>query len=60
MAQPARAELKPYADKLHDMQFQGERPARTGTGTIPLHGICYLDDLRGKQDREANETDEVV
>jgi hypothetical protein len=55
MSQPARPELKPYADKLHEMQFQGERPGRDGTGTIPLHGICYLDDLRGKKDREEEE-----
>jgi hypothetical protein len=52
MAQPARAELKPYADKLHDMQFHGERPAPDGSGTISLHGICYLDDLRGRQAKQ--------
>ena len=26
MPQPARCELQPYADKLHAMQFVGERP----------------------------------
>ncbi|HEX4797258.1 MAG TPA: DUF3800 domain-containing protein [Humisphaera sp.] len=57
MNQPARAELKPYANKLHDMQFHGERPTTDGSGVIQLHGICYLDDLRGKQDREADEGD---
>src|SRR5207247_5307645 len=43
MPQLARAELKPYSDKLHEMQYQGERPSPDGSGTIPLHGICYLD-----------------
>jgi len=52
MPQPARTELKPYADRLHDMQFQGERPAVDESGMIKLHGICYLDDLRGRHDRE--------
>jgi hypothetical protein len=51
MPQPARKELKTYADKLHDMQFRGERPAPDGVGTFSVHGICYLDDLRGKFDR---------
>jgi hypothetical protein len=46
MNQPARAELKPYADKLHEMQFQGSRPGADGNMTMPLHGIRYLDDLR--------------
>jgi hypothetical protein len=55
MPQPARAELKPYADKFHDMQFQGQRPGRDSAGTIPLHGICYLDDLRGKKDRDGED-----
>lgn len=55
MAQKARAELKPYADKLHEMQFHGDRPALDGSGTISLHGICYLDDLRGKQDKQAED-----
>lgn len=56
MPQAARPELEAYADKLHEMQFQGQRPRLDGAGSIPLHGICYLDDLRGKKDRE----DEVV
>jgi hypothetical protein len=52
MPQPARPELKPYADKLHEMQFQGQRPGRDGSGIMQLHGICYLEDLRGKKDRD--------
>ena len=51
MAQPCREELKPYADKLHDMQFHGEKPRAGQDGVWPLHGIVYLDDLRGSFDR---------
>lgn len=49
MPQGARPELKAYADKLHEMQFQGQRPRHDEAGFFPLHGICYLDDLRGKR-----------
>jgi len=49
MGHPCRAELKPYADKLHGMQFQGERPHPGGTSTIPLHGITFINDLRRKE-----------
>jgi len=59
MAQPMRTELKPYADKLHEMQFHGDRPDRAGDGVWPLHGIIYLNDLRGRRDRDAEEGDEA-
>jgi len=52
MAQPFRAELKPYAAKLHDMQFHGYKPKLDGSGDWPLHGIWYIPDLRPQQDRE--------
>ena len=53
MRHPCRAELKPYADKLHEMQYRGERPHPDGTSTIPLFGITFINDLRRKRDREA-------
>ena len=56
MHQPHRQELRPYVTKLHDMQFHGEKPKPAGNGTWPLHGIVYLDDLRGHVDR-GNEED---
>jgi hypothetical protein len=34
------------------MQFHGEKPKADGSGTWPLYGITYLDDLRGQFDRE--------
>jgi hypothetical protein len=52
MTQPVRAELKPYATKLHDMQFHGYKPKLDGNGGWPLHGIRYIHDLRPQQDRD--------
>lgn len=51
MPQPAREELRPYAAKLHDMQFHGQKPRGDQSGHWQLHGITYLDDLRGQWDR---------
>jgi hypothetical protein len=45
MRQKCREELRPYAAKLHDMQFHGERPKPGGDGVWQLHGIVYIDDL---------------
>ena len=55
MQQPCRRELSVYVSKLHDMQFHGEKPKADGSGVWPLHGIVYLDDLRGHFDRENDE-----
>ncbi|HEY8749211.1 MAG TPA: DUF3800 domain-containing protein [Tepidisphaeraceae bacterium] len=52
MAQPRREELAGYAQKLHDMQFHGDKIMPDGSASIPLHGIIYLDDLRGQSDRD--------
>ncbi len=56
MPQPARAELAPYATKLQDMQFVGEKPKIDGSGNWDLYGSTYLDDLRSQSDR-ANQED---
>ena len=52
MPQRARSELKPYAQKLHAMQFKGEKPDEEGGEPRQLWGINYIDDLRGQTDRE--------
>ncbi|MBI2825948.1 MAG: DUF3800 domain-containing protein [Planctomycetia bacterium] len=57
MTQPARQELRPYATKLHDMQFHGDKPKAGGEGVWQLHGIVYMDDLRGRADRIEEEGD---
>lgn len=51
MTQPSRAELRPYSQKLHDMQYHGDKPKDSGEGVWQLHGIVYIDDLRGQFDR---------
>ena len=55
MPQPARKELRPYAAKLHDMQFHGDKPKPSGDGVWRLHGIVYLDDLGGQGERAQEE-----
>ncbi len=47
-----RDELKTYARKIHDMQFHGEKPKEDGSGVWQLHGITYIDDLRGHGEKE--------
>jgi len=55
MRQPTRKELLPYATKLQDMQFIGEKPKQDGDGVWHLFGIRHIDDLRGQFDREQDE-----
>jgi hypothetical protein len=55
MPQPIRKELLPYATKLHDMQFVGEKPKPNEDDVWHLYGIRYIDDLRGQFDREQEE-----
>lgn len=55
MTQNSRPELRPYCQQLHEMQFHGEKPHSEGADVIPLHGIIYLDDLRGQGDKETEE-----
>jgi hypothetical protein len=51
MSQPARPELRPYVEKIHGLQYVGEKPKDDGTGNWQLYGITFLDDLRGQFDR---------
>jgi len=51
MPQQCRGELRPYATKLHLMQFEGEKPNKSGDETWKLYGITYIDDLRGRIDK---------
>lgn len=51
MDQPFRQELKPYARKLHAMQFQGIKPDEDKGKNWPLYGITYIEDLRARVDR---------
>ncbi len=52
MTHPKRDELSVYANKLHDMQFHGQKIIPETSEPMFLHGIIYLDDLRGHLERE--------
>ena len=56
MPQLVRTELQPFAAKLHDMQFHGEKPKSDGSGVWQLHGITYIDDLRSQTERETGDS----
>ena len=58
MRQPVRRELLPYANKLHDLQFVGEKPKHGEEGVWHLYGIRYIDDLRGQFDRDQRDQEE--
>ena len=51
MPQLCREELRPYANKLHGMQFHGQRPTVDGSDVRDIFGIVYIDDLRGRFDK---------
>ena len=51
---PAREELIPYADKLHDLQFRGQRPNPAGEGVLDIWGLKYLNDLRSERDKDGD------
>ncbi len=55
MEQPRREELRSYASQLHDMQFHGQKPRHDGLGCWDLHSIVYLDDLRGRLEKNEEE-----
>ncbi len=57
MPHPIRPELSPYAEKLHEMQFRGEKPKPLGDGVWKLYGIVYLNDLRGQWDRSQEDVE---
>ncbi|MBN1818436.1 MAG: DUF3800 domain-containing protein [Sedimentisphaerales bacterium] len=50
MPQPFREELKLFAGKLHDMQFIGNKE-ESDSQSYTIHGIKYIDDLRGRYER---------
>jgi hypothetical protein len=53
MTQETREELKPFAQKLHEMQFIGEKPKDDDSGKWNLYGIKYI------EDREQNEAEKT-
>lgn len=58
MPEPARAELRPFADKVFELRYQyaGEgSPNRIFGGKLRKSGIAYIDDLRTRRERELEE-----
>jgi hypothetical protein len=53
--EPCRPELRPYVNKLLDMEFHGEKPRSENQGVWDLRGIVGICDLRGRFDREQEE-----
>lgn len=51
MKSPIREELQPLAQKVHEMQYRGEKPIADGSGVHPLYGIIFLDDLRPRNEK---------
>ena len=66
MPEPARAELKPYADKVFGLRYQGKEvplSKRILARTKRIWGIAYIDDLRPfgekPQDGDAQDLDDA-
>lgn len=53
MSAPIRAELQPLVQKIHEMQYRGEKPIADGSGVHRLYGIIFLDDLRPRNEKPA-------
>lgn len=51
MPQPRRDELAGFAQELHEMQFHGQKLLSDRSDAMLLHGIIYLDDLRGHSEK---------
>lgn len=49
MKKPAREELKPFADQVHELKFY-TRIEKDYKNT-DMHGFCYIDDLRTKNEK---------
>lgn len=52
MFEPARSELRPYADKVFELRYQYEGSKRILGGRGKKSGIVYIDDLRTRRERE--------
>ena len=65
MTEPARDELRPFADKVFDLRYQGKEipvgPRRPLIRKKRIWGITYIDDLRpqGEKPLEAQDLDET-
>jgi len=54
MTEPTRSDVEPFAQLAFDMRYVGKRFDETGQER-PCYGMYYLDDLRPRHEREANQ-----
>jgi len=54
MKEPTRQEIEPLADVASDMRYVGKRFDESDGREWPVYGIFYMDDLRPKQERDAD------
>lgn len=47
-------EIEPLAQIAFDMRYVGKRPGEKDGNEWPIYGVFYLDDLRPRQEREAD------
>ena len=54
MTEPTRREIEPLAEVAFNMRYVGKRFDEADGREWPKYGVFYLDDLRPRQEREAN------
>jgi hypothetical protein len=54
MTEPTRREIEPLAELAFNMRYVGRRSNEAGGQEWPVYGVFYLDDLRPRQEREAD------
>ena len=54
MTEPTRPEIEPLAKIAFDMRDVGKRFDEADHREWPVYGVFYADDLRPKQEREAD------
>lgn len=63
MAEPARDEVKPFADKVFALRYEGREVhwgRRLGKRGKKIWGIAYIPDLRPRNEREPQEDEDVA
>jgi hypothetical protein len=54
MTEATRQEIEPLAEIAFDMRYVGKRFDESDGKDWPTYGVFYVDDLRSKQEREAD------
>jgi len=54
MTEATRKEIEPLADLAFNIRYVGRRFDEVGGKEWPVYGVFFLDDLRPRQEREAD------